>query len=276
MGVVVITGCSSGFGLHATVAFARRGDRVYATMRNLGKDGALRKALADEGLEAEVVQLDVTDDASVRAGIGGVLEREGHVDVLVNNAGVGGTELPIELLSDDDWMNVVGTNLLGVVRTTRAVFPSMREQRSGAIVNVSSIAGRLPGTPMTAPYAASKHAVCAFSDSVLAEGEDFGIRVACIEPGFFATSVVDNATVPDLTGSPYENVSKAMANFYRTGVDNGAPPEVVADAIVRATEEDSGDSIHLPIGADAELYMQMLEGMSPREFRAAGRQILGY
>src|SRR5262245_18733901 len=248
MGVVVITGCSSGFGLHATVAFARRGDRVYASMRNLAKDGALRKALADAGLEAEVVQLDVTDDASVRAGIAGVLEREGRIDVLVNNAGVGGTELPIELLSDEERMNVVGTNLLGVVRATRAVLPTIREQGSGVIVNVSSIAGRLPGTPMTAPYAASKHAVCAFSDSVRAEGEDFGIRVACIEPGFFATSVFDNAIVPDLTGSPYENVSKAMADFYRTGVDNGAPPEVVADAIVRATEEESGDSIHHPVG----------------------------
>ena len=159
MGVVVITGCSTGFGYHAALAFGRRGDRVYAAMRNPDK-GDLAKVLSDEGLDAEVLELDVDDDASVRAGIGQVLEREGHVDVLVNNAGFGGTGASIEESTDEAWQAIISTNLLGPLRCARAVMPSMRERGQGTIVNVSSIAGRMYGMPFTSSYSATKHALC--------------------------------------------------------------------------------------------------------------------
>ena len=111
MGVIVITGCSTGFGYHSALAFGRRGDRVYAAMRNPAK-GDLAKVVSDEGLDVEVIALDVDDDASVRTALGHVLDREGHVDVLVNNAGIGGTSGAIEELGDDEWMAVISTNLL--------------------------------------------------------------------------------------------------------------------------------------------------------------------
>ena len=122
MGVIVITGCSTGFGYHGALAFARRGDRVYAAMRNPDK-GDLAKVLSEEGLDAEALKMDVNDDASVRAGIGEVLEREGRVDVLINNAGNGGTGVSIEESTDAAWESTISTNLLGPLRCAAPCCP---------------------------------------------------------------------------------------------------------------------------------------------------------
>ena len=275
MGVIVITGCSTGFGYHSALAFGRRGDRVYASMRNPDK-GDLAKVLSDEGLDAEVLQLDVDDDASVRTGIGEVLEREGQVDVLVNNAGFGGTGATVEESTDAAWEAIISTNLLGPLRCTRAVLPSMRERRAGTIVNVSSIAGRMYGMPFTGSYSATKHALCSLSDTIAAEVHDFGIGVACIEPGFFKTSVVDNATIPDPTGSPYESMARAIEDWYRTSVENGADPARVVDAIVAAADGTlPEDTIHHLVGDDAELFVGGMGQMSYADYQAMGRQMLG-
>jgi NAD(P)-dependent dehydrogenase (short-subunit alcohol dehydrogenase family) len=275
MGVVVITGCSSGFGYHSALAFARRGDRVYATMRNPAK-GDLATVMRDEGLDAEVIALDVDDAASVQAGIEGVLAREGHVDVLVNNAGIGGTGGAIEELGDEQWLQVISTNLLGPVRCARAVLPSMRERGTGTIVNVSSVAGRSYGTPYTSVYAATKHALCSISDSLRAETLEFGLRVACVEPGFFATSVVDNATMPDPTGSPYEALARAIESYYRTSIAAAPPPQPVVDAIVAAADGSlPEDAIHHPVGEDAEMIVAGIGTMSYADFQAMGRQMIG-
>ncbi|MEY2424234.1 MAG: hypothetical protein QOI95_4301 [Acidimicrobiaceae bacterium] len=275
MSVIVITGCSSGFGYHSSLAFGRRGDRVYAAMRNPAK-GDLAKLVSDEGLDVEVLALDVDDDASVRAALGQVLEREGHIDVLVNNAGIGGTSAAIEELGDDEWMAVISTNLLGPIRCARAVIPSMRERGHGTIVNVSSTAGRMYGMPITSAYSATKHALCSLSDSLLSELEGFGIAVACLEPGFFATSVVDNAVLPDPTGSPYEGMRQTMEAFYRTSMGNAPDPEPVVAAIVAAADGTlPTDTIHHPIGADAELFIGGMNSMSYADYHEIGRQVLG-
>ena len=272
MDTVLVTGCSSGFGLLTAVAFARRGDRVVATMRNPAKADALREAAKDAGVEVEVAQLDVTDDASVRRAVAEV----GDVDVLVNNAGVGGTAGPIEELTDEQWLAVLDANLLGCVRTSRAVLPGMRARGRGAIVNVSSLAGRLPGTPVTSAYAASKHAVCSFSDSLWGEVEPFGIRVACVEPGFFATAIVDNSAfgVTD-PGSPYAGLTRAVERFYESSVGGGADPQAVADDILDAVHGEPRDTIHRPVGADAELFIAGYRSMSYADYRAVGRQSMG-
>jgi NAD(P)-dependent dehydrogenase (short-subunit alcohol dehydrogenase family) len=275
MSVVVITGCSSGFGYHSALAFARRGDRVYATMRNPAK-GDLAEVLRNEGLDAEVISLDVDDDQNVRDGIGGVLAREGRVDVLVNNAGVGGTGGAIEELSDEQWLTVISTNLLGPIRCARAVLPSMREQRAGTIVNVSSVAGRSYGTPYTSVYSATKHALCSVSDSLRGETLDFGLRVACVEPGFFATSVVDNATMPDPSGSPYEALARAMEAYYRTSMSAAPPPDPVVEAILGAADGTlPDDTIHHLVGEDAQMMVQGMSLMSYVEYQEIGRQTIG-
>jgi NAD(P)-dependent dehydrogenase (short-subunit alcohol dehydrogenase family) len=275
MSVVVITGCSSGFGYHAALAFARRGDRVYATMRNPDK-GDLAKVLSEEGLDAEVLQLDVDDDDNVRSGIGQVLEREGQVDVLINNAGFGGTGNTIEECADEDWQAIISTNLLGPLRCARAVLPSMRERRGGTIVNVSSIAGRMYGMPFTSSYSATKHALCSLSDSIAAEMQDFGVKVACIEPGFFKTSVMDNATIPDPSGSPYESMARAIEAWYRTSVENGADPAGVVDALLAAVDGTlPSDTIHHLVGDDAQLFVGGMEQMSYADYQAMGREMIG-
>lgn len=275
MGVVVITGCSTGFGYHAALAFARRGDRVYAGMRNPAK-GDLAKVLADEGLDAEVVALDVDDAESVTNALGTVLEREGHVDGLVKNAGIGGTGGPIEEQTDEQWLAILSTNLLGPLRCARAVLPSMRERGEGTIVNVSSVAGRMYGMPYTSSYSASKHALCSVSDSLCSEGQDFGIRVACIEPGFFATSVLDNSTIPDPTGSPYEAMARAVEAWYRTSIAAAPPPDAVVDAIVAAVDGTlPADTIHHLVGDEAELFVGGMAQMSYADYQAMGRQMLG-
>ena len=273
--MIVITGCSSGFGYQSSLAFGRRGDRVYATMRNPAK-GNLAKVVSDEGLDVEVTTLDVDDDASVRSAIGGVLEREGHIDVLVNNAGHGGVTGAIEELSDDDWLGVFNTNLFGAIRCVRAAAPSMRERGQGTIVNVSSTAGRTPGLPITSMYSASKHALCSVSDSLLSELEQFGITLACVEPGFFATSVLDNAVIADPTGSSYETLRRAMEAFYRTSMANAPAAGPVVDAILAAADGTlPADTIHHPVGADAEMFVAAMSTMSYAEFREVGRQLLG-
>ena len=133
MSVVVITGCSSGFGMLAALEFARRGDSVYATMRNTAKADRLHTRAQAVGVAVEVLQLDVNDIGSVGAAIEEVIRREGRIDVLVNNAGIS-IDGPVEDFDDDEVLVVFETNLFGVIRVTRAVLPHMRSQGSGTIV----------------------------------------------------------------------------------------------------------------------------------------------
>lgn len=266
MAVVVVTGCSSGFGYHAALAFARRGDRVYAAMRDPAK-GDLAKVLSNEDVDAEVIALDVNDDASVRAALATIVERERRVDALVNNAGIGGTAGPIEELSDAAWMQVIDTNVMGPIRCTRAVLPTMRAQGSGTIVNVSSISGRSYGSPILAAYSASKHALCSLSDSMLGEVASFGIRIACIEPGMFATSVLDNSPIPDPAGSPYETLSRAVATYVQTSMDNAPPPDLVVDALLAAVDGTlPPDTIHHLIGDQARMTVAAMSQMTYMEY----------
>jgi NAD(P)-dependent dehydrogenase (short-subunit alcohol dehydrogenase family) len=264
MGVVLITGCSSGFGLETALAFARNGDTAVATMRNLGKAAALRERAADGGLEIQIEQLDVTDDASIEAGVAATIERHGTVDVLVNNAGLG-HRAPVETMSIDTAMRVMDTNFWGAMRMVRAVLPVMRERRSGVIVNVSSIASRLPALPYNTMYAASKSALDASSEALSGELAPYGIRVVSIEPGFFATEVTAN------TPTRNERVSDAYAadvawfqSFADASVSSGADPVRVADVIVAAVT-DPETPLHLPVGDDAAMYLEMFRGVDSYE-----------
>src|SRR5260370_27029204 len=140
MAVALITGSSSGIGLHSALELARRGHRVFASMRNLASAHFIEEKAQKERLSVETIQLDVTDADSVAAAIAHVTERAGRLDVLVNNAGFGSLG-PLEDYSDADLRHVFETNFFGALRVTRAVLPAMRAQRSGTIIMVSSISG---------------------------------------------------------------------------------------------------------------------------------------
>jgi NAD(P)-dependent dehydrogenase (short-subunit alcohol dehydrogenase family) len=257
MAVVLITGCSSGFGLEAALAFARRGDTVCATMRNLDKADALRKRAADEGVDVDLEALDVTDETSVQAGLAAAAERHGPIDVLVNNAGVGFGG-PIETMPMAAAQSLMDTNFWGAVRATRAVLPSMRERRSGVIINVTSLSGLIPGTLYTGMYSASKHALGALSEALATEVSPFGIRVVCVAPGFFSTEISSNREGTDdgIAGSAYEADAAWWTSFMEASVEGGADARVVAEAIVDAAH-DPDTPLQRPVGDDAALYLDL-------------------
>jgi len=249
---VLITGCSSGFGQLIALALARRGDRVFATVRRPQAVGALEAIAGD--LPLSVHRLDVTDAASVERVVAEILERE-RIDVLVNNAGYG-LRGPVASLQDDEVARQFDTNVLGPIRMVRAVLPSMRERGSGTIVNLSSVAG-LIGIPFEGLYAASKHALEGLTEALRFEVAAGGIHVLLVEPGAFETGFVDNLTVSD--GFPADHPDRpAFDRFYArmmaVGGAGRADPQAVVDAVLDAIDHPDGPFRRL-VGQDAELVV---------------------
>jgi NAD(P)-dependent dehydrogenase (short-subunit alcohol dehydrogenase family) len=249
MQIAVVTGTSTGIGFATSLRLAREGYRVFAGMRNLAKAQPLRDAAAAEDLPVEVIEFDVCSDASVAAAFAAV-RAHGPVDVLVNNAGIGGAS-PLELVPDAEHRQMFETNYFGAIRCIQAVLSEMRERRSGAIVNITSIAG-LMATPNQIPYGASKWALECVGEALAHEMRRFGVRVVNVEPGVVLTSIFENAaeaTRFDKT-SPYMQVMRRNGKIYAAGFRDPAKPEDVADAIFEAI---TAKDYHLrwPVGKDA-------------------------
>ncbi|MGK4579454.1 SDR family oxidoreductase [Kitasatospora sp. HPMI-4] len=258
MAAVLVTGCSSGIGLETALAFARRGDRAYASMRNLAKADRLRERARAEGLDIEVLALDVTDDASVAAAVRTVEERHGAIDVLVNNAGIGYAGA-VEATPIEQARAVMETNFWGPLRTIRAALPAMRARGAGVVVNVSSLAGRIWAVPYGGFYAASKTGLGSISEALAGEVARFGIRVVSIEPGSFATEVHANSAVrPAPADDPYAADEAWMARFLDRIGEGGGEPGVVAEAIVDAVEN-PGTPLHALVGEDTRAAIDAAE-----------------
>jgi NAD(P)-dependent dehydrogenase (short-subunit alcohol dehydrogenase family) len=270
--VVLITGCSSGLGLSAALEFARRGDRVFASMRNVAKAGALRDATEADGLTVEVIELDVTDDASVQRAVDHVLASAGRIDVLVNNAGIShyGT---IELMPWEWLRETMETNFYGPVRMIRAVLPAMRARRSGSIVNVSSVSGRIPGFPFAGLYSVSKHALGTLCEALAMEVESFNIHVTLIEPGWFKTEIVDNGKVILDPNSPYAALEAAEYAGEQAAVAVAGDPRLVAAAIVKAAT--THGPLHVPVGDDADTWIARTSTMTFEEWAVSMKAALG-
>ncbi len=277
MANVLITGCSSGFGLLAALEFARRGDTVFASMRTVSKSGALEQAAAAEGLKVKVIALDVTDDASVRAGVDAVVAEAGTIDVLVNNAGI---EMngAIHLISDDEARWQLDTNVLGPLRTMRAVVPIMLQQGGGTIVNVSSVAG-VVAVPYGGMYSASKHTLEAMTEAMHYELAHRNIRLALIEPGQFTTEFANNSQMAagmaadaDAT-QRRERLRASMGGLLPAGPP--PDPQAVANAIVDAAQA-RAPKLRVPVGADAELVTAARSSMDFESFEQAMRQTLNW
>lgn len=258
MSVVLITGCSSGIGMETALAFAKQGDTVYASMRNPEKAGRLRERAAADGLAVAVVTLDVTDDASVASAVAAIEATHGAIDVVVNNAGVGFSGA-VETIEIDLARTIMETNFWGAVRVARAALPKMRERASGIVINVTSVAGRVPGTPYQSLYAASKHALNALSESLSWELGPYGVRVACVEPGFFATEIFANSQLGQTDDSTTYASDRAWVDefFLKSGEAAGGDPAVVADVIVK-TAADPTPPLHTLVGDDAVLFVDLV------------------
>ena len=233
MDIAVVTGTSTGIGFATALHLARHGHRVFAGMRNLAKAEPLRTGATAERLPVEVIALDVTSADSVRDAFATVL-REGPVDVLVNNAGIGGAA-PLELTPEDEHRRMFETNYFGAIRCIQAVLPAMRERQRGVIVNVTSIAGRV-ATPNQIAYSASKWALECAGEALAHEVRRFGIRVVNVEPGVVMTSIFENsaeATRYDRT-SPYQPIMRRNGKLFAAGFRDPAPVDEVAAAILAA------------------------------------------
>lgn len=271
MANVLITGCSSGFGELSAITFADRGHRVFATMRTPGKSAVLNKR--DDITQ---LSLDVCDSDSVTAAVNEAIAAAHRIDIVVNNAGI---EIfgAVHLLSDDEVMRQLDTNVLGIVRVARAVVPHMLAKGGGTIVNVGSIAG-LVGPPYSGIYAASKHAVEALSEALHFELSQQGIRVRVVEPGQFATELGNNSVFAAAMGADTPEYQRYMRfrEAMRSLVNNAPPSaQIVADAIYAAATDEPGQLRHL-VGDDASLVQAVKSQMTFEEFDGAMRTTLNW
>ena len=267
----VVTGTSTGIGYATTLALARAGWRVFAGMRDLAKAEPLRSAAAAERLAVEVMTLDVTSPESTAAAFATVAEH-GPVDVLVNNAGIGGAA-PLELVPEDEHRRMFDTNYFGAIRCIQGVLPAMRARRRGTIVNVTSVAGR-HATPNQIPYSASKWALECAGEALAHEVWRFGIRVVNVEPGVVMTKIFENsapATRYD-KASPYQPIMRRNGKVFAAGFRDPVEPEAVADLIVEAiTTQDY--RLRWPIGKDAVGVVNGRPKMTDEEWIAMGGEL---
>jgi len=262
MTVTVITGCSTGIGYAAALRLAADGHDVVATMRN--PDACdLAVAGKERGFEIDVRQLDVNDGGAVGELFADVIRTHGGVDVLVNNAGLGGAGGVVEETSIDDFRTIMETNFFGALRCVKAVLPSMRERERGCIVNVTSQAGRLAMPSMPA-YCASKWALEAASESLAVEVAPFGIRVVIVEPGMILTPIWTKVDVTPPTG-PYAPVRKRLGHTVLQEMTHGSPAEVVADCIADAIVAEPPRLRRL-IGQGAERNIRLRSAMTDSEW----------
>ena len=233
---ILITGASSGFGKLIVSDLVKADHRVVGSMRDItGRNAAA--AAEFKAMGVEVVEIDVTDDASVEAGVATATEFLSHVDSLINNAGVGAHGLQ-ENFSADDFRRLFDINVFGVQRMIRAVLPEMRARGEGLILNVSSLLGRV-ALPFYGPYNASKWALEAMSENYRAELSAFGVDLAVVEPGGFPTRFIDNLMQPtsrdrdtgygEMAGAPKASLD-GFEGFLAANPQQN--PQLVADAVV--------------------------------------------
>jgi len=256
MASVLITGTSKGIGLETALAFARAGHQVYATMRNPSQSPALAETAAREKLPITISKMDVDSDQSVSNAIAAI-QKNGPIDVLVNNAGIEGVG-PVEEFP----LAIMETNYFGALRCIQAVVPEMRQRRSGTIINVSSVAGRICPPPLTS-YCASKWALEALSEGLAGELKTFNLRVAIVEPGIIDTSMAQRIGDP-APGSPYGQTARFSA-LYSKSLEHPVPPSLVAEKNLEVAQSDSWQ-LRYPVGPDAVGFLEWRKGMSDEEW----------
>jgi NAD(P)-dependent dehydrogenase (short-subunit alcohol dehydrogenase family) len=249
--VILITGTSTGFGRTAAETLAQRGYRVFATMRdtsgrNASTFEALRSLAKVKRWNLDVLQMDVTNDASVNHAVQQTLDRAGRIDVVINNAGIAAQGVT-EAYTVEQFQQVLDVNLFGVARVNRAVLPAMRRQHTGLLIHVSSGIGRVV-VPGFAAYAASKFALEALADAYRFELAPLGIDSVIVEPGIHRTPILEKFLAPaDQNrvaeyGPTAEAINRVKSVFDEANTAPETPgPEVVVDAFVRLIETPTGE-----------------------------------
>ena len=222
--IALVTGASSGIGQATAVLLANAGYTVYGTSRRGGVPSAR---------SFEMLPLDVTSDESVADAVRQLMQREGRIDLLVNNAGFGVAPAGAEESSIEQAQSIFDTNFFGVVRMTRAVLPHMRKQGAGRIINIGSVLGLLP-MPYGALYAATKHAIEGYSESLDHELRSRGIRVSVIEPAYTKTPFDTNFIEPDAKLDVYREARAAVSQRVKEVMATADEPSLVALVVLKA------------------------------------------
>jgi len=263
--VAVVTGSSRGIGFETSKVLARNGFLTYATMRNPQKGNSFIDIVEQEKIPLKTIQLDVTDDASVYDAIQSIISQSGRIDVLINNAGYG-LAGAFEDLTVDEIKQQYETNFFGVVRVTQAVLPTMRKQKSGKIVNMSSAAGRF-GFPGSSAYISTKFSLEGLSESMAYELDPFGIEVILVEPGVIKTDFEFHvAKKSQEASSPYSSMTKKMEDvFTKLMEQNSSPPSLVANVVLEAVTSKNSKFRYLA-GKDVENWIDQKKNLSDSEF----------
>ena len=213
--IILITGCSSGMGLEAALLLAGKGHKVYATLHNLDSEKKVQECAKKAGCEVTCLELDVTKPATIKKAVETIIKNDGKIDVLINNAGFGVVGA-LDTLSEEDLKKQFDVNFYGYVRCIQAVLPHMRKQKSGTIVNVTSIAG-IYGFAFMPAYVSTKFAIEGLSETLQAEVKDFGIQVKVVEPGPVATSFAKDMIKGsrDPNENPYAEAINKLGNILR-------------------------------------------------------------
>ena len=262
--VALVTGSSSGIGLESVLALARDGYHTFASMRNTSKAGELENAAKKENLPIDIIELDVDKEESIVSAIKKVIADAGRLDVLVNNAGYGQFGCT-EDVSVEDFRKQFETNFFSIVRIVQEVAPIMRNQNSGIIVNISSVAGRmgLPGSPA---YISSKFALEGFGECLRYELGQFGIKTTLIEPGVIKTNFFESMKIPDSKTDPkYKQLTDHIHSGLKMMVELGTPPSQVADVIIKAIHDDEMLPRYI-VGTDAAMFMEAKKAKTDIEF----------
>ena len=273
---ILITGTSSGFGRDTAETLARAGHTVHASMRGVkGKNREAAEALQKLGVKT--VELDVADDASVETGVEKVLAEAGKIDVLINNAGIASAGVT-EAFTADQAKAIFDTNVIGLLRVTRAVLPSMRQKRDGLIINIGSILGRVT-FPFFGIYGASKMAVEALTDSLRLEVSQLGVEVVEVQPSAYPTNMYASIQTPagaDVAAS-YGEVGQIPGAMFKTFMSmfegaNAPKPHDIAEAVMKLVGQPKGSRaartvVGSAFGADkinsdvAPVQTQVVEGL---------------
>ncbi len=262
--VALVTGSSSGIGLETVLALARDGYHTFASMRDVGKAGELEHAAKKENLSINVIELDVNKEESIVAVIKKIISEDKRLDVLVNNAGYGQFGCT-EDVSVDDFRKQFETNFFSIVRIIQEVAPIMRNQKSGIIVNISSVAGRI-GLPGSSAYISTKFALEGLSECLRYELGQFGIKTTLIEPGVIKTNFFNSMKIPESKTDPkYKELTEHILAGLKMMSELGTAPSQVADAVIKAINADEVLPRYV-VGTDAAMFLEAKKTKTDLEF----------
>ena len=262
--VALVTGSSSGIGFETALALAREGYHTFASMRDLKKSKKILEIAKKENLSLETIQLDVDDEKSIKEAVKKIIADKKRIDVLVNNAGWGLFGC-VEDVTLEQFRAQFETNFFGIISLIQKVSPVMRNQKSGVIVNISSVAGRI-GFPSSPAYISSKFALEGLSECLRYELDQFGVKTIIIEPGVVKTGFFSSLKVakpkPD---SPFREITEKVLTGVKMMSELGTPPTDVAKTIIKAIKEESPLPRYI-VGNDAQMFLEAKKAKTDIEF----------